>query len=328
MSVSHNRFTDVIRYTSKELREVLSKVPPEKIADIEEIRIRANKPVIIQNYREDWFVDGKGCLTKNEKNAFVPGVDDIIKTLEIMSMNSIYVFQDDIRNGFITLPGGHRVGIAGKTVIENGKVINMKNISSLNIRISREVKGCSLKIIKYILGKRNEPLNTLIISPPQCGKTTMLRDITRNLSNGIKEMGFSGVKVGLIDERSEIAACYNGIPQFDVGIRTDVLDSCPKSIGMIMMVRSMSPQVIVTDEIGNQGDRDSIVSILNAGVKIIASAHGFNISELKSRHEILSLIENRLLDRYVVLSNVNGPGTIEEIIDGSNMEIIYKRNRM
>lgn len=186
-----------------------------------------------------------------------------------------------------------------------------------------------MKIIKHIIDNKNsksEVYNTLIISPPQCGKTTLLRDITRVLSNGVKEMDQKGIKVGLIDERSEIAACHKGLPQFDIGIRTDILDRCPKSIGMIMMVRSMSPQVIVTDEIGGEGDKDAIVSILNAGVKIIATAHGFNISELKAGEKFWGLIEDKVFERYIVLSNINGPGTVEEIIDGTSMTLIYKRN--
>ncbi|NSW91344.1 MAG: stage III sporulation protein AA [Firmicutes bacterium] len=326
MSVYYDKYNEIIRYVSKEIREVLMKVNPERLEYFEEIRLRANRPLILQNYYEDWFINNEGNLTKNDDNAFIVKQDDILKTLEIMSRNSIYAFQDDIRNGFLTLVGGHRVGIAGKTITEGRKVVNIKDISSLNIRISKEIKGCALKIIKYILENKNQVCNTLIVSPPQCGKTTLLRDMTRVLSNGVKEIGLKGMKVGLVDERSEIAACHKGLPQFDIGMRTDVLDACPKSIGMIMMVRSMSPQVIVTDEIGDQGDKDSIVTILNAGVKIVATAHGFNISELKSRREVLSLIEEKIFERYIVLSNANGPGTIEEIIDGTSMDLIYRRN--
>lgn len=288
------RYNDIIRYISKEIREIMLKIKPEKLEHFEEVRLRANKPLILQNYYDDWFIDGEGNLVKDQKNAFIVRQEEILKTLEIMSRNSIYAFQDDIKNGFLTLPQGHRVGIAGKTITEGKNIVNIKDISSLNIRISREIQGCSLKIIKHIIDNKNsksEVYNTLIISPPQCGKTTLLRDITRVLSNGVKEMDQKGIKVGLIDERSEIAACHKGLPQFDIGIRTDILDRCPKSIGMIMMVRSMSPQVIVTDEIGGEGDKDAIVSILNAGVKIIATAHGFNISELKAGEKFWALLK-------------------------------------
>ncbi len=326
MDLHFNKYNNIIRYISKEIREVLLKANLERLDHLEEIRLRANKPLILQNYYEDWFVNNEGNLVKSQRNAFIVKQEEILRTLEIMSRNSIYAFQDDIKNGFLTLPGGHRVGIAGKAVIEGKNVVNIKDITSLNIRISKEIQGCSLEIIKHITNNKNEIYNTLIVSPPQCGKTTMLRDLARVLSNGVKEIGFKGIKVGLVDERSEIAACHRGIPQFDVGIRTDVLDRCPKSTGMIMMIRSMSPQVIITDEIGDQGDKDSILAILNAGIKIITTAHGFNISEFKSRREVLYLIEEEVFERYIVLSSANGPGTVEEIIDGTNMNIIYKRN--
>lgn len=139
------------------------------------------------------------------------------------------------------------------------------------------------------------------------------------LSNGLHESIFKGVKVGIVDERSEIAACFKGIPQNDVGIRTDVLDGCPKTIGMDMLIRSMSPKVVITDEIGNDGDRDAIQRVLNAGVKIIASAHGYNVSELKSRREVLGLLQEKVFDKLIVLGNSKGPGTIVEVVDGKSI---------
>ena len=323
---SNTNIRAILKYFSKEIREILEKANLEKIRGLEEIRLRAEKPLIIQDFANEWFIDYNGNITQNTRQPFIVKQQDILNTLEIMSRNSIYAFQDEIKNGFITLTGGHRIGISGKAVIEDGKIINIKDFSSLNIRISRAVEGCSLKALKYIINwKDNSIYNTLIVSPPQCGKTTLLRDLTRVLSNGICEKGIRGMKIGLVDERSEIAACYKGVPQFDVGIRTDILDACPKSLGMIMMVRSMSPQVIITDEIGDKGDKDSIETILNAGVKLVASAHGYNISELKSRQEVLALIEGHVFERYIVLSNAEGPGTIEEVVDGNNMEILYSR---
>ncbi|HHW48567.1 MAG TPA: stage III sporulation protein AA [Clostridiaceae bacterium] len=313
----------VIKYLCEDIRKLLIDIDNDIADSIEEIRLRAGKPVIIQNYDNEWFLEKNGQLVKETRNPYIPAQEEIIKTLELMSENSIYAFQDEIRNGFITLKGGHRVGIAGRVVLEGCSVKNIKDISGLNIRISKEVKGCAGKIIRFIIHK-NQVLNTLIISPPQCGKTTMLRDIARILSNGCDEICFKGIKVGVVDERSEIGACYRGIPQNDLGIRTDVLDACPKSIGMIMMIRSMSPQVIITDEIGNKGDKDSILSVFNAGVKIITSAHGYNITEMKSRREILGLMEEKIFDRYIVLSNARGPGTLEEVVDGQTMETIYR----
>ncbi|HHX17848.1 MAG TPA: stage III sporulation protein AA [Clostridium sp.] len=318
---------DILKFLCCELKEVLIKVNPFELVNLEEIRIRAGKPVMLQNRRGSFFLNCEGKLTNNKFNLFYMDQEQILKTLTLISENSIYAFLDEIKNGFLTLKGGHRVGIAGRVVLEENGIKNIKDISSLNIRISREVTDCSLKIMKYIINDNNEVYNTLLISPPQCGKTTMLRDITRNISDGIEKIGFKGVKVGLIDERSEIAACYKGVPQKRVGVQTDVLDGCPKQLGMTIMLRSMSPDVIVTDEIGGSGDKHSIMQVLNAGIKIISTAHGYNISQLKTRKEVLSLIEEKVFERFIVLSAAEGPGTVEEIIDGKSMEVIFRREK-
>lgn len=301
---------------------ILKGIDFRRLSYVEEIRLRAEKPLMITDSCGDWFVDTKSELRRIPLNPFIVPQQEILKTLELMSENSIYAYQEEIRNGYITLKGGHRVGIAGKIVLDGSAVKNIKEISGLNIRLSKEIKGCSDKLMKYIIQPNNSVYNSLIISPPQCGKTTILRDMARNLSDGMNELGFGGMKVGIVDERSEIAACMKGIPQNMVGIRTDILDGCPKSTGMAMMLRSLSPQVIITDEIGNQGDKDAIMMVINAGVKIITSAHGYNISELKSRREVISLINERVFERFIVLSNAKGPGTVEEVIDGATMQKI------
>ena len=311
---------DVLPILSKRVAEVIENVPACGRIPPEELRLRAGRPIVLQNYTAEWFVDKKGNLSEDPSEGFIVSQDDIMTSLELMSENSVYAFQDEIRNGYITIRGGHRVGLSGRVVTDGGAVRNIKDISGLNIRFSNQIFGCSQKIIGYLIKSRTEIYNTLVISPPQCGKTTILRDIARSLSDGIPEYDFKGMKVGIVDERSELAACLRGIPQNDVGVRTDVLDGCPKSIGMLMLVRSMSPKVIITDEIGNDGDREAVNSVLNAGVKIITSAHGYNISELKSRREVLRLMEDRVFERYVVLGNRDGPGTLVEVVDGANMK--------
>lgn len=316
---------EIMPYISLEIRNVLRNLNNSCVSSVEEIRLRADKPMMIQNSDRDWFVKKNGNLVLESEDAFIVRQPDIIKTLELMSENSVYAYQDEIKNGFITLRGGHRIGITGKIVIDGNTVKNIKDISGLNIRVSKEIHGCSSQIIPYILNANGSVYNTLIISPPGCGKTTLLRDLARLVSTGVKELGFNGLKVGVIDERSEIAACYKGVSQNEIGIRTDVLDGCPKALGMSMILRSMSPQVIITDEIGNQGDKEAVMKILNAGVKIITTAHGYNISELKTRQEVLGLIEEKAFERFIVLSKTEGPGTIEEIVDGETMKIIFRR---
>lgn len=311
---------EILGMLSKRVAEVLSKSAVYCMEPLEEIRLRAGKPLILQNYLREWFVKSDGKLAADFTGSFVVTQEDIKLTLELISENSIYAYLDEIRNGYITVKGGHRIGLTGRVALSNGEVKNIKDMSGLNIRISNQVLGCSGNVIKYIIKNKKDIYNTLIISPPQCGKTTMLRDIARVLSDGMPEFYFRGIKVGIVDERSELAACFRGIPQNNVGIRTDVLDGCPKSIGIPMLIRSMSPEVIITDEIGNEGDREAVNSILNAGVKIVASAHGYNVSERKCRREVLKLLEEKVFERYIVLGNAKGPGTLVEVFDGTNMK--------
>ncbi|MCX7710351.1 MAG: stage III sporulation protein AA [Clostridia bacterium] len=317
---------DILPYISLRIKSILQKANISRLKEIEELRLRADKPLMMIGNGREVFIDAGGAVSANCRNSFIVMQSDIAKTLELISENSIYAYQEEIKNGFITLKGGHRVGIAGRVVTDGTGIKNIKDISGLNIRLSKQIKGCSKEVIKYILNNTGV-YNTLIVSPPQCGKTTILRDITRFISDGNEELKIRGLKVGLVDERSEIAACYRGIAQNDVGIRTDTLDGCPKAAGMTLLLRSMSPQVIVTDEIGNRGDKEAIRQVINAGVKIITTAHGFNISELKTREEVLSLMEEKVFERYIVLGNSLGPGTLEEAVDGITMQVLYKRIR-
>lgn len=316
---------DILLMVSQELRNVLNRINIHRLQGLEEIRLRAERPLMLQDAAGDWFVQGDGTLTRTGEHGYTVRQVELLKTLELMSENSIYAYQEDISSGFITLRGGHRVGITGRVVLEEGHIRNIKDISGLNIRISREVPGCSKPVTQYIV-HGNSIYNTLLISPPLCGKTTLLRDIARFLSSGQEKGIFRGVKVGVVDERSEIAACFKGIPQNNLGPRTDVLDACPKALGMVMMLRSMSPHVIVTDEIGNQGDREAVMRVVNAGIKIITTAHGYNISEMKTRREVLELMQDKVFERYIVLSSRNGPGTLEEVVDGTTMSVLYRRD--
>lgn len=322
--IVNNLERSLLPFLPKVLSSSLRKLSQEFLHNLEEIRLRADKPVVLCTGEGQFFIGNNGELQRHSLNTIILSSIDIHKALEMMCEFSVYAFEEDIKNGFLTLKGGHRIGISGRTVTEKGIIKTIKDISSLNIRISKEILGCAGKVIKYIIRDRKSIYNTLLISPPKCGKTTMLRDITRILGDGNRELGFDAIKVSLIDERSEIAACYKGVPQNHVGYSTDVLDACPKQEGMLMMLRSMSPQVIVTDEIGSTGDYEAILKIYNAGVSLITSAHGYNISEMKSRQEVLRLIESNFFDRFIVLDNSKGPGTIKEIVDGNTMEVIYK----
>ena len=306
---------EIINSLSLNLREKIKKLPKSNL-NIEEIRLRAQKPLILNANSKDYFYNEKdNDLGIKMDKPYIVTREDIEQTFQIICKYSIHTFMDDITKGFITLRGGHRVGIVGKAIVENGQVKNIKHISSLNIRISREIIGCSDKILDHIIKDNNQVNNTLIISPPQCGKTTLLRDIVRNLSNGNKRFGFKGTKVALIDERNEISGSYLGVPQMDVGIRTDIIETCPKDIGIIMLLRSMSPNVIVTDEIGNEKEVKALYTALNGGVSLITTVHGDSIDDIKGRKELSHLLDRELFKKVIILSARKGPGTVEKIYD-------------
>ena len=214
---------------------------------LQEIRIICNRPILLKLKQADIVIEYNVEQT------------EILQTLERLCNNSIYAYKNQICEGFLTIKGGHRVGITGTAVVENGDVINLKYVTSLNFRIAREILGCSNKILGEIIDKEHNTIKTtLIVSPPGMGKTTMLRDIIRNISNGIESMDFRGKTCGVVDERGEIAAMYQGIPQNDIGIRTDVIENISKSKGMKMLIRSMAPEIIACDEIGSKEDIEAI----------------------------------------------------------------------
>lgn len=272
------------RQIANEIMQIFSQCS-NLINSLQEIRLRVAKPVILKQRNNDIVLQH---IVKSE---------EILHILERFCENSIYAYKNQICEGFLTIRGGHRIGITGSCVIENGKIINIKYISSLNIRIARQVIGCSNSIINEIIDIDNQTiLNTLVVSPPGKGKTTMLRDLVRQISNGIKSKGFIGKTVGLIDERGEIASCYRGIPQNDVGIRTDVIENVSKEKGVEILLRSMAPEIIACDEIGTLQDIQAIQKMLISGVKGLFTMHGSSIEDVEKNSEI-----NKMVEKIIVL---------------------------
>lgn len=272
---------------------------------LQEIRLRVNAPfAVMYDNNELLFAD------------IIVTIDEVRQCLQYISSYSVYAHHEDIKRGFITLKGGHRAGLAGQAISDNGKITAQKNISFINIRVAHELPGCSDKIMDFIW-KGNVLKHMLIISPPACGKTTLLRDTIRQLSYGTSQNGIlhKGLRVGVIDERSEIAACYEGIPQNDIGPRTDVLDQACKSDGMMLMLRSMSPQVIAVDELGGTEDINAVRYLMHCGCIVLATVHGYDFEEILGREEFRSIIGEHGFSRIIVLSNINGIGTVKEMIE-------------
>lgn len=268
---------EIINILPMKMRKMLNEYPYD-FEKIEEIRLRCNKSALL-------ITDGNETEIRAVLNEA-----DLREAVEYISGYSLYAYEEQLKEGFITIRGGHRIGVAGRVVMEDNRIKTIKNISSLNIRISHQVLGCSDEIMKYIKG------NILIISPPRMGKTTLLRDILRNISEQ------PGQSVGIVDERSEIAACYMGIPQNDVGKRTDVLDCCPKATGMLLLLRAMSPTYIGVDELGTINDIEGICHVANGGAYVAATIHGESINEIKEKKYLKEIFEKNFFDTYIELT--------------------------
>ncbi len=256
--------------------------------DLQEIRIRLNKPIEVKLNSKNYLLLENGTTTNNIKYAFVVNTELFTHTLNKITQHSMYAFQDEIKNGFITLKGAHRVGVIGTCAIENGNIKSVKDITSLNIRFAHSIYGVSSSIKKIY---ENDITNTLIVSPPCCGKTTLLRDLLRVFSDEY------GKTVGVVDERSELCNLHY------VGVRTDVITNCPKSVGMVTLLRTMSPYVICVDEIGKKEDVDALFELFNCGVKVVATIHAKGIEELKKKENIKEILRNKYFDNFIVLNS-------------------------
>ncbi|BCJ95722.1 stage III sporulation protein AA [Anaerocolumna cellulosilytica] len=313
-----NNKDELLKIFSIKLRTILSKLNLNYDL-LQEIRLRVNAPLLVIYDNREYFITAEAELALAETIPYIITKNEIRETMEYISNYSLYAFEEELKQGFITITGGHRIGIAGKAVLEENRVKSMKHISFINIRLSHQVKGCADKVLPYITDEQEECYHTLIVSPPRCGKTTMLRDVIRQLSDGTKNR--KGIPVGVVDERSEIGACYMGIPQNDLGMRTDVLDCCPKAKGMLMLIRSMSPRVIAVDEVGSVEDIEAIEYVMNCGCKLIATVHGNSLEDIISKPILGKLVKEKLFERYILLDNHGEVGHLKEIFDEKGVKI-------
>ena len=311
-------------HSGKSIRELF----PQKYRDmfhflderekyITEVRFRVDRPILIMEGKCEYVVEYNGndperaykCpwdLQRKQSKPYITTSEDIQTLLEHFCNYSIYAYEDELRQGYITLEGGHRLGVAGQVVMGEKGIQTMKHITSLNLRISHEMIGAADKILPYVYHERSFH-NTLIISPPGCGKTTMLRDLIRQISLG--NSYDNGRTVGVVDERSEIGGCYYGVPQNDLGPRTDILDACPKEEGMMLLLRSMAPKVIAIDELGSKEQISSLKTASSCGVGIIATIHGDSLDDLMRKEGMADFLQNGGFQCLIFLTKTPNAGS-------------------
>lgn len=298
---------EILRLFPKNHQVMLTRKIAGRWNELEEIRYRLYRPIeFVFQESVEWLED------------FLPDRQTGTHLLNQLSEYSLYRMENELREGYITISGGHRVGIAGRVNTKEGLVKAIQHIASFNIRIAKERIGAAETMMPHLY--RKEVLNTLIIGPPQSGKTTLIRDLARSIGTGWQAQ--KPRKVGVIDERSEIAASKDGIPQHDIGLRSDVMDACPKAEGMMMMIRSMSPEVLIVDEIGNTQDLNALIEAIYSGVNIICSIHGYSIGDIKKRPMMQTVFDLGMFERFIVLRNYNRQLRNSEIFDKEERRLL------
>ncbi|MYL19741.1 stage III sporulation protein AA [Halobacillus litoralis] len=287
------------------MKEILRLFPPsfqkvllEKVGwgRVQEIRLRVERPIEVISS------SGYSVLDSLPVTA-----DHLSYVLNQISQFSLYRFKDELKEGFITIEGGHRVGLAGKANTQEDKVETLKHISFMNIRVARSTKGQVSSLLPHLYDEKGWR-SALIIGPPHSGKTTLLRELASVI--GSPTGSYPSSKVAVVDERSEIAASLRGVPQLDVGARTDVMDACPKADGMMMMIRSMSPDVLIVDEIGGEKDARAVQEAVYTGVKVICSIHGTGVESVSRRPSVSGLLHDQVFERYINLERLSAGSAI------------------
>jgi len=280
--------------------------------DVTEIRMRVNQRLIV-------VIKNKKFYLKDSEQKYVIVTSQIIENfIKRACENSIYACNDKIVDGFLCLPNGIRVGICGEVIAENNKVITVKNFQAINIRIPHVIKNCSLIAYDYLVDC-SDVKNTLIISAPGAGKTTFIRDFVYQLNaHNVHQ------NILIVDERNEICSVNHGVPSLDMGSFCDIYTNCSKKYAFTNGIRSMRPDVIITDELNLETDIDCVINAINCGVKVVATIHAKDVEQLKFKPNFDYILQNKFFSRFVVLTTDEGPGTLTKIYD-EKLNCIYCR---
>ncbi len=284
------------QYLPNPWREAIENLPRDYFATLEEIRFRIHRPV--------YLYGPGGCRALLQEPVSPQQLEQV---LWVLADHSMYARGDELRQGFLTLKGGHRVGIAGRAVVEDGRVTTLTQISGLNIRIARAVQGPGRALWERLQAAGIELGGVLLVSPPRAGKTTLLRDLVRVLSD-------QGRRVVVVDERSEIAGLGGaGISGHDLGLHTDVLDGWPKVQGIEVAIRTLGPDLVAVDELGGPKDLEAVWKARHSGVGVLATMHGDSRQDLLVRSEFRQVLLEGAFDAVLTLSANPAPGTVREV---------------
>lgn len=299
------RLESALRIIPIDLRRKLLKAVEPYNSAVQEVVLRAEKPLCVYVQGEEKFLNKSCVLTSAccEDSIVVTTKSELSEVFAMSCGYSVYSHLNEICEGFVTIKGGHRVGICGTAVVSDGAISNVRDISTISIRIAREFIGCAENLVGDIVSNSN---GILICGSPSSGKTTLLRDIARTLSVAYK------AKVSVVDTRGEIAACANGVSQNDLGL-CDILNGYPRAVGIEQAIRSLSPRFIVCDEIGNQRDVDAVLSGVNSGVSFVATIHAATKEELMNRYSVDALLKKEAFNKVVFLCGRDNPGKIRRI---------------
>lgn len=309
MDENRKGFLQVCEYLPAGLRLTIKKIPQFMQDSLHEIRLRAEKPVCLFDGKNSYLLNRDGTVSTENGRAYCISKRELDETFKLLCEYSVHSFQEEIRQGFITLRGGHRAGICGTCLLDQGRVTGVKEISSVNLRIARQMMGVADELYQKLF--LDGLHSVLIVGQAGSGKTTLLRDLIRQLSEGRAGRSY---KISVVDERGELAAVWRGVSQNQLGKNTDVYHLYPKHIGMSMAIRTLSPQVIACDEIGSEDDILALLQSMNAGVSVLATVHGSSLEDVNNRGKIASVLSEGVFDFAVILKGTGCPGEVKEIV--------------